>query len=151
MEGLAGLIEAELSRLARAHRSPEAFEALFRVLWEGRRAGVACDGELRRTRGMSESESDVQPEWFPAGTTSGQLGGRIFRAMKFAPLSQFDGAHHKTWVVDQMVRALLGCPMQEREFTGDRGRTYTAAVQGENDAYRRFVAENPDWDEGIAP
>jgi hypothetical protein len=53
MEGLAGLIEAELSRLARAHRSPEAFEALFRVLW----TGVARDGARERTRGMSNTET----------------------------------------------------------------------------------------------
>lgn len=30
---LAERIERELDRLAREHRAPEAFEALFRVLW----------------------------------------------------------------------------------------------------------------------
>lgn len=35
----AELIERELDRLAAEHRSPEAFEALFRVLWlSGRRS-----------------------------------------------------------------------------------------------------------------
>jgi hypothetical protein len=48
----------------------------------------------------------------------------------------FDGAHHKAWVIDQMVRALTG------------------------DDYEEFVAEACDgedgpetysWDEGVAP
>lgn len=51
--------------------------------------------------------------------------------------SQIDGAHHKAWVIDQMVRALMT-----------------------EDDYVRWVAEakagedGPDtygWDEGIAP
>jgi hypothetical protein len=92
-----------------------------------------------------------QPEWFPEGTTAAQLGDRIHTALEIAPLAQFDGAHHKMWVADQMVRALLGCGTEQREFTGAGGSTYTARVQGENDAYRRFVAQHPDWDEGIAP
>jgi hypothetical protein len=81
----------------------------------------------------------------------GDAAARIEKALKIAPLAQYDGAHHKTWVADQMVRALLGCPDAEREFTGDHGRTYTGTVQGENGAYREFVARHPDWDEGIAP
>lgn len=49
---------------------------------------------------------------------------------------QTDGAHHKAWVIDQMVRALLG----ER---------YGAWV-----AYAKGGRDGPDtypWDEGIAP
>lgn len=45
---------------------------------------------------------------------------------------QTDGAHHKAWVIDQMVRALLG------------------------DGYEAWLAEyrehlSGDWDEGVAP
>ena len=45
---------------------------------------------------------------------------------------QIDGAHHKAWVIDQMVRSILG------------------------DSYEAFVAdyENDgeyEWDKGIAP
>jgi hypothetical protein len=47
-----------------------------------------------------------------------------------------DGDHHKTWVIDQMVRALAG---------GDYKRIVTEAKAGEDgpDTYA--------WDEGIAP
>ena len=36
---------------------------------------------------------------------------RIAKALKFAENGIYDGAHHKIWVIDQMVRALTGCPM----------------------------------------
>lgn len=39
-----------------------------------------------------------------------------------------DGGHHKMWVIDQMVRALLSAT-----------------------DYTRFRRENPHWGEGIAP
>jgi hypothetical protein len=39
-----------------------------------------------------------------------------------------DGSHHKAWVIDQMVRELLG-----------------------EDEYRRFRLVVGDWDEGITP
>ena len=47
-----------------------------------------------------------------------------------------DGAHHKTWVIDQMVRALAG---------DDYDRIVAEACDGEDgpDTY--------EWDEGIAP
>lgn len=47
-----------------------------------------------------------------------------------------DGEHHKTWVIDQMVRALTGTDyanwVQESKVGEDGPNTYT-------------------WDEGIAP
>lgn len=56
----------------------------------------------------------------------------IERALEIAGWGQLDGAHHKTWVIDQICRALLG------------------------DRYEAWVAEyNSDpeyeWDPGIAP
>ena len=47
-----------------------------------------------------------------------------------------DGAHHKDWVIDQMVRALAGIHYEE---------IVRSAKSGENgpDTYR--------WSEGIAP
>ena len=63
--------------------------------------------------------------------------------------SQIDGAHHKAHAIDQMVRALHGCPIDPK-----------TEAYGENDAYRRFVAayqagedgpETYEWDVGIAP
>lgn len=63
-----------------------------------------------------------------------------------------DGAHHKDWVIDQMVRALCGVPCSPNasDFPDD----------GENDEYRALVRgacegqDGPDtysWDIGIAP
>lgn len=58
-----------------------------------------------------------------------------------------DGGHHKTWVIDQMVRALTDCPI-------------TDETQGESDEYKKLVADacngedgpnTYDWDVGIAP
>ena len=58
---------------------------------------------------------------------------RIKKALEFADWGQADGAHHKAWAIDQMVRALLG-----------------------DEAYGEFVAEYEqggeyEWQEGIAP
>ena len=63
----------------------------------------------------------------------------IEKALELArQYASIDGAHHKMWVIDQMVRALC-----ESEA-----------------AYRRWIAEHNDgedgpdtysWDEGIAP
>jgi len=48
--------------------------------------------------------------------------------------SQIDGAHHKAWVIDQMVRALTGEEYENwiKEYKDDGEDQY-------------------DWDEGIAP
>lgn len=59
----------------------------------------------------------------------------------------FAEAHHKAWVIDQIVRALTGCPVVEGQ-------------QGESTEYQKFVLERCagdnepetyDWDVGIPP
>jgi hypothetical protein len=85
---------------------------------------------------------------------------RITDALNFAAsYGTEDGAHHKMWVIDQMVRCLTGCPLEERT-TVINGTPYPFQELGESDEYRTFVAEHnageegPDtysWDEGIAP
>lgn len=77
----------------------------------------------------------------------------IAKALSLAQHGVYDGAHHKNWVIDQMVRALLGCPEEERHgVSSDPARTpYTYTAQGTNSAYERFVRDNPGWDEGVAP
>ncbi len=64
-----------------------------------------------------------------------------------------DGAHHKQWVLDQIVRALTGCPVTRLHGNGFK-------ELGENEEYRNWVAEHCDgnegpetyeWDTGIAP
>ena len=73
---------------------------------------------------------------------------RIDKALSIAvAYGGVDGAHHKDWVIDQMVRALTGCPVN-------------AEGQGESPAYQTLVAaakagedgpETYSWDTGIAP
>jgi hypothetical protein len=67
------------------------------------------------------------------------LSARITKALSIAPDGMYDGGHHKMWVIDQMVRALTGCP------------PVNAYELGTSDQYVQFLNENPGWDEGIAP
>lgn len=86
---------------------------------------------------------------------------RIDKALQIAAEDGcIDGDHHKMWVIDQMVRALTDCPMEQQTATDYRGEPYTYEAMGKSEEYRRFVAEyeagedGPEtyqWDEGIAP
>ncbi len=59
---------------------------------------------------------------------------RILQAVDIAEQNaMFDGSHHKMWVIDQMLRALLG-------------NTYDDWVARYNED-----EEYEDWDTGIAP
>lgn len=71
-----------------------------------------------------------------------------------------DGAHHKSWVIDQMVRCLTGCPKQTVYSKGLNNMPYTYEALGMSDEYLKLVAEaksgedGPDsysWESGIAP
>ncbi len=73
---------------------------------------------------------------------------------------QTDGDHHKAWVIDQIVRALLDCPMVEKEGIDWSNQLYTYLAMGESDNYRKFIAEARDgedgpetygWNVGVAP
>jgi hypothetical protein len=87
--------------------------------------------------------------------------GRIEKAIDFAVrYGGIDGGHHKMWVIDQMVRALTGCPMVEREAKDYKGDPYTYEDQGESREYLDLVADACDgedgpntysWDEGTPP
>ena len=86
---------------------------------------------------------------------------RIDKALDLAiRYGGIDGDHHKAWVIDQMVRALTGCPMVKK--TGHRadGLEYDYEDQGESEEYLKLVADandgedGPDtyeWNVGIAP
>lgn len=77
---------------------------------------------------------------------------RIAKALGFAgAYGTTDGGHHKMWVIDQMVRALTGCPPVTKEAVDYKGRPYTYEAQGESAEYLRFTGAGDDWDEGIAP
>lgn len=86
---------------------------------------------------------------------------RINKAIEYAvKYGGIDGDHHKAWVIDQMVRALTGCPMVNWTGEDHRGEKYTCQIQGESEEYKELVREacsgedgpdTYDWDEGIPP
>lgn len=69
-------------------------------------------------------------------TPEQRITAAIMVACKYAGI---DGAHHKQWVIDQMLRKLMG-PEEYAEFVRDR----TLGPLGEPGHYEP-------WDEGIAP
>lgn len=87
------------------------------------------------------------------------LEQRIGKALQMAATS-VDGAHHKQWTIDQMVRALTGCPMVGQEAIDARGQSYTYQTQGESPEYLEWVRaycageDGPstyEWDIGLTP
>lgn len=73
-----------------------------------------------------------------------ELEQRINEALKIAfNYAQTDGSHHKTWVIDQMIRKLLGKDYESwvaKYMFGDKNPV--EAVQTE---------EYYNWDIGVAP
>ena len=63
---------------------------------------------------------------------------RIERALDLAGCP--DGEHHLHYIIDQMVRALTGCPVIEKPFTDYNGTVYNVEVQGESEEYEVWVA-----------
>jgi hypothetical protein len=78
------------------------------------------------------------------------LIARITKAISIAP-DGADGEHHKTWVIDQMIRALTGCPVITKNAKDCCGADYSYEAQGESEEYLQFTKDNEPWDEGIAP
>jgi hypothetical protein len=86
---------------------------------------------------------------------------RIGNALDFAlRYGGIDGEHHKTWVIDQMVRALTGCPMIDFTGTDCRNQPYKYSAQGTSDEYIAWVnnarsgedgPETYNWDVGSPP
>ena len=63
---------------------------------------------------------------------------------------QIDSAHHRLWVIDQMVRALLGCEFsEENNFCVSESEKYKNFVK----MYESEDCEPGDykWDVGIPP
>jgi hypothetical protein len=93
----------------------------------------------------------------PAGTPEERVEKALAIAIAYGG---FDGAHHKDWTIDQMVRALTGCPVVEESAKDCHGNPYTYKAQGESEEYQELVAEACDgedgpetytWETGIAP
>jgi hypothetical protein len=62
---------------------------------------------------------------------------KLWKALEIIHLyGGIDGAHHKQWVLDQVVRAL----------TGDKYPEWVAAQKAGEDGPNTY-----EWDEGIAP
>ena len=81
---------------------------------------------------------------------------RITRALEIAKGGAVDGAHHKQWIIDQMVRALTGCPDVAWAATDCHGQPYSYTAMGESEEYlawlESFYREGGErWDAGIAP
>jgi len=74
---------------------------------------------------------------------------RIKKAIDFAVrFGGIDGAHHKDWVIDQMVRALTGCKQNESdelEASDEYNELVKDACNGK-DGPNTYT-----WEEGIAP
>ncbi len=71
-----------------------------------------------------------------------------------------DGAHHKDWIIDQVTRALTGCPEVINRVSNSEGESYTFELLGENNEYSEFVRDYCNgedgprtyaWEVGIAP
>jgi hypothetical protein len=76
---------------------------------------------------------------------------RIAKALEIASeYGTIDGGHHKMWVIDQMVRALTGCPLVMKNAVDYKGVPYSYEAQGESPGYLAFIGDE-EWDEGIAP
>jgi len=85
---------------------------------------------------------------------------RIEKALEIAFFNSSDGAHHKLWAIDQMVRALTGCPIIVTHAFDCNGSPYVYEKFGESEQYQKFVRDfnygeegvnTYSWDIGIAP
>jgi len=107
---------------------------------EGDAKACSADVENHEVKGVcfyggpreDESPSERANRW--AGNATHYVRS-IRRAVQVASCS-VDGGHHKQWVIDQMVRVLLG----------DRYEAWVASYKDGIDG-----PETYDWDEGIAP
>ena len=128
------------------------------------RSGLASDGQgWFRTDAEREEMSAAARDLLAGLTDAGhsivpsaeieRLKGteaRIAKALEFAgEYGTTAGDHHKMWVIDQMVRALTGCPVVTR--TSAAGCKYEE--QGESREYEAFTRDKYDsaWDAGTAP
>lgn len=69
---------------------------------------------------------------------------------------QIDGSHHKTWVLDQVIRILNGTPIILKLAKWDDGQEEYRFITGKpSKEYKAWVRHSKkggyDYDEGIAP
>lgn len=88
-------------------------------------------------------------------------GERIRKALDIIAYGGgIDGAHHKQWCLDQVVRALTGAKLSKMEAVDCNDKPYEYMTQDVSREYLKWVEEfnagedGPEtysWDEGIAP
>lgn len=85
---------------------------------------------------------------------------RIRAALEVAANSPYtSGVHHLRWVIDQMVRHLLGCPVDTIEGVTEKGTAYSISRPRADAAYQewleRFVDDSDpafnNWNPGVTP
>jgi hypothetical protein len=69
--------------------------------------------------------------------------------------SSIDGAHHKTWLIDQIARILHGAPIMGKVASwtdhADEYRFSVGTCPGYGEWVIEMGGEDGDYDEGIAP
>lgn len=55
----------------------------------------------------------------------------------------------KSWIIDQMIRALTHCPMNNSIITTSLGEQIEIELHGESIEYLAFTSNCPAWDKGI--
>ena len=73
---------------------------------------------------------------------------KIRRALDMAQNGSTDGAHHKTWVIDQLVRILTGCPTVMVDGIDSNNQSYTYPTFGESEEYEQWVREFQKGEDG---
>lgn len=80
--------------------------------------------------------------------------------MELMNLGSSDGGHHKQYALDQVLRILTNCPVEQRTAKDYRGEEYVYNALGESDLYKQVVAAFEDgedgphtysWEEGTPP
>jgi hypothetical protein len=68
-------------------------------------------------------------------------------------IGRYGAIGHRAWcsrVIDQTLRALLGCPLVHKSAIDARGVHYEYLAQGESPEYLAFIGSGP-WDKGVTP
>lgn len=63
-------------------------------------------------------------------------------------LGSIDGAHHKQYVLDQVVRLLTGCVPERKTAFDYKRQIYNYDGLNESDEYKKWVAETKAGEEG---
>jgi hypothetical protein len=74
-----------------------------------------------------------------------RIKNALDKAFKYGPI---DGAHHKDYCIDQMVRVLTGCPVEIAKARDVNGLEYEYTRLGESDEYKKWVKEHNAGEDG---